>query len=128
MQELAALAIHTVRRSISMTHEVHLQLTQLAARRGRDVTESDLIREAIREYLDQQADVVGSRRHFQKSLQRRIDALEDTLTFQMHILIALLSMLIDEPDQAVDEAIVAARRDGPHLRARIEAVCDLNHE
>jgi uncharacterized protein YigE (DUF2233 family) len=35
--------------------------------------EAHLIRDAIRQYLDAQADGVGSRRHFQRSFQARID-------------------------------------------------------
>lgn len=119
------MTLQTLRRSITMPAEMHALLTQIAANRGRDVTESDLIREAIREYLDQQADVVGSRRHFQKSLQTRLDSLEDTLKFHLHILMALMTSLLDEPSEAVDEAIIAARRDEQHLLARIEAVRDM---
>lgn len=116
------MAEKTVKRSITMTEDMHAMLAQIAAKRGRDVTESDLIREAIREYLDRQADIVGSRRHFQKTLQTRLDAIEDTLIFQLHITIALLSMLLDDPGQAIDEAIVVAQRDGHGLLARIQAV------
>ena len=37
----------TVKRSITMTSEMHDLLMQVAARRGRGVTEVDLVREAI---------------------------------------------------------------------------------
>src|SRR5690606_14481954 len=112
----------TVRRTINMTPEMRDLLAQIAAKQGRNVTESDLIRDAIRLYLEQQADLVGSRRHFQKSVQERLDKLESTLTFHLHVLVALLSMLQEDPNHAVDEAIIAARRDGQRLLARIEAV------
>jgi uncharacterized coiled-coil protein SlyX len=116
----------TVRRSISMTPEMRDLLAQIAAKHGREVKEVDLIRDAIRQYLDEQSDVVGSRRHFQKSLQMRLDKLETTLTFQMHVLIYLLSTVLgDESDAAIDEAIVAAKRDGKRLLKRITAVRDL---
>ncbi len=117
----------TVRRSINITPEMRDLLAQLAAKQGRDVKEVDLIRDAIRQYLDQQADLVGSRRHFQKSLQERLDALESTLTLHLHVMIALLLMLLEgDVSQLIDEAIVAARRDGKRLLARIEAVRDLS--
>jgi hypothetical protein len=116
----------SVRRSINVTPEMHDQLVQIAAKLDRDVTEADLIRDAIRQYLDQQADLVGSRRHFQKSLQAQFDRLEGTLTIHLHVMIALLSMLLeDDTGQTIDEAIVIARRDGKRLLARIEAVRDL---
>ena len=104
-------------------------LAQIAARRGRDVKEVDLIREAIRHYLDEQADVVGSRRHFQKSLQARLDELEHTLTFQTNILIYLLSAVIgDESGAAIENAIIIAKRDGETLLAQIAAVRDIKTE
>ena len=123
------MAAKTVRRSISMTPEMRDLLAQIAARRGRDVKEVDLIREAIRHYLDEQADVVGSRRHFQKSLQARLDELEHTLTFQTNILIYLLSAVIgDESGAAIENAIIIAKRDGETLLAQIAAVRDIKTE
>ena len=117
----------TVRRSINITPEMRDMLAQIAAKQARDVTESDLIRDAIRQYLDQQADLVGSRRHFQRSLQERLDALEGTLTLHLHVMIALLLMLLEgDVSQVIDEAIVIARRDGKRLQSRINAVRDLS--
>lgn len=114
------MAKKTVRRSISMTPEMRDLLSQLAAKQGREIREVDLIREAIRQYLDDQAEVVGSRRHFQRTLQTRLDKLEAVLTFHLHILIYLL---VSTPD--IDEAIIAAKRDGKALLKRIGAVRDL---
>ncbi len=120
------MATKTVKRSISMTPEMHDLLAQSAARRGREVREVDLIRDAIRQYLDNEADVIGSRRHFQKSLQARLDMLEVTLTFQMNVLIYLLAAVLgDDQRLAIEEAIISARRDGDTLMAQIAAVRDL---
>lgn len=116
-----------IKRSIAMSEEMHALLTQIAAKHGRDITESHLIREAIRQFLDEQVDAVGSRRHFQKSLQLRLDRLERSLTFQMNILIYLLAALLAD-DSAIDEAIIAAKRDGASLLKQIEAVRDLKGE
>ena len=113
-----------IKRSIAMSEEMHALLAQIAARRGRDITESHLIREAIRQFLDEQVDAVGSRRHFQKSLQLRLDRLERTLVFQMNIVIYLLSTILAD-DTAIDDAIIAARRDGARLMQQIEAVREL---
>jgi len=123
------MATKTVRRSISMTPEMRDLLAQIVAKRGREVKENDLIREAIRQYLDEQADVVGSRRHFQKSLQARLDRLENTLTFQMNVLTYLLAtVLSDESGAAIEDAIVTAKRDGEVLLKQIAAVRDLKDE
>ena len=118
------MATKTVKRSISMTPEMHDLLAQIVAKRDRDVTEASLIREAIRQYLDEQSDLVGSRRHFQKSLQLRIDRLESTLTFQMNVLVYLLAAILAD-ESAIDEAIIAAKRDGAALLAQIDAIRDL---
>ncbi|PJF25146.1 MAG: hypothetical protein CUN53_14265 [Phototrophicales bacterium] len=115
-----------IKRSIAMSEEMHALLTQIAAKRGREVKENDVIREAIRQYLDEQADVVGSRRHFQKSLQTRLDQMESTLVFQMQVLTYLLAAVLgDESGAAIDDAIVTARRDGEALLKQIAAVRDL---
>jgi uncharacterized coiled-coil protein SlyX len=118
------MATQTVRRSISMTPEMRDLLAQLAARHGRDVTEAHLIRDAIRQYLDAQADGVGSRRHFQRSFQARIDRLEAALAFQMNVIIYLLAAILAD-GRAIDDAIIAARRDGDALLRQMAAVRDL---
>ena len=120
------MAIKNVKRSLNMSEEMHGLLLQITAKRGRDVTESDIIREAIREYLDEQSDLVGSKRHFQKSLQARIDRLESILTFQANVQIYLLSALFEsDADDALAEAIITAKRDGEVLLAQIRAVREL---
>lgn len=121
------MAAKTVKRSISMTPEMHDLLAQIVAKRERDVTEASLIREAIRQFLDEQSDLVGSRRHFQKSLQLRIDRLETTLTFQMTVLVYLLAAILAD-ESAIDEAIIAAKRDGAALLAQIAVIRDLKDE
>ena len=117
------MATKTFRRSISMTPEMRKLLAQITAKHGRDVTENDIIRDAIRHYLDHQADVVGSRRHFQRSLQVRLDRLESTLTFQMLILTYLMTTVLgDESNEAIHEAVAAARRSGDGLLKQIAAL------
>lgn len=117
----------TVKRSISMTPEMRDLLAQIVAKRDRDTTEASLIREAIRQFLDEQTDMVGSRRHFQKSLQLRIDRLEQSLLFQMNIVIYLLTAILAD-DSAVEDAIIAAKKDGAGLMQQIEAVRDLKDQ
>ena len=78
----------------------------------------DLIREAIRRYLDEQDDLVGSRKHFQRSFRQRIDQLEEAVTFQLNVLIFLL----DADEDQLREAIIAARERGETLLAQMKAV------
>lgn len=124
-----------VQRSIAMTEEMQDRLKQLVSKHGREFTESDLIREAIRRYLDDQEDLIGSRRHFQKSFQERIDRLEFTLGFHLNVLLHLTASGFSLTLQAITKqkvpsqqllqnAIIAARRDSA-LTAQIAAVRDM---
>ena len=123
------MAQKNVKRSVSMPQEMHDVLMQLAGQRGRDVTEADLIREAVHQYLDEQTSVISSRRHFQQSFQDRLDRLETALSFHLNVLIYLLVALFgDEADQVIEDAIVAAKRDGDQLLEQIRAVRDLEDE
>jgi predicted DNA-binding protein/uncharacterized coiled-coil protein SlyX len=120
------MAGRSVRRSLSMTPEMRDRLAQLVSKQPRDVTEADLIREAIRLYLDNQEDIIGSRRHFQRSLQERLDRLEGALAFQLNVLIYLLAALRPEGSaERIAEAILAAGRDGEQLLAQMQAVREM---
>ncbi len=128
-------ATKTVRRSIAMTPELRARLQQLLARETRDVTEADLIRQAIREYLDRQEDVVGSRAHFRKAFQERIDELQADLEFHLHLITALLAhglavmlpVFTEQPITAgelIQAAIIAAQQNAAAIQAQIDAVRD----
>lgn len=113
----------SVQRSITMTQEMRDRLALLVSKQPRDTTEADLIREAIRLYLDNQEDIIGSRKHFQKSLQDRLDKLESALAFHLNVLIYLLAALEPEGNpERIADAIIAARRDGETLLAQMQAV------
>ncbi len=113
----------SVRRSLSMTQEMRDRLALLVSKQPRDTTEADLIREAIRLYLDNQDDLIGSRKHFQKLQQDRLDRLESAFAFHLNVLVYLLAAL--EPQgspERIADAIIAARRDGETLLAQMNAV------
>ena len=116
----------SVQRSITMTQEMRDRLALLVSKQPRDTTEADIIREAIRLYLDNQEDIIGSRKHFQKSLQDRLDKLESAFAFHLNVLIYLLAALEPEgsPERIAD-AIIAARRDGETLLAQMQAVREM---
>jgi Arc/MetJ-type ribon-helix-helix transcriptional regulator len=79
-------ASKTVRRSVAMTPQMRARLQQLLDKQGKEVAEADLIRQASREFLDRQEDITGSRAHFRKTFQQRIDDLEAALTFRLDVL------------------------------------------
>lgn len=121
------MAEKTARRSVAMTPEMRDLLRQITAKQAAGVTEADVIREALRRFLDEQDDLVGSRRHFQKSLQSRIDRLEHALRFQLDVILYLVVLLSPalQGDAYIEEAVVAARTKGRALRKQIDAVRDL---
>jgi len=120
------MAKKSVRRSITMTQEMRDRLALLVSKQPRDTTEADVIREAVRLYLDNQEDIIGSRKHFQKSLQERLDKLEAGLAFHLNVLIYLLAALEPETShELIADAIIAARRDGNTLLAQIKAVREM---
>ena len=120
------MATKTVRRSITMTQEMRDRLALLVSKQPRDTTEADIIREAVRLYLDNQEDIIGSRKHFQKSLQERLDKLENALTFHFNVMIYLVAALKPSAgDELLANAIIAAKRDGTTLLAQIKAVREM---
>jgi metal-responsive CopG/Arc/MetJ family transcriptional regulator len=111
----------SVRRSLSMTPEMAERLKQITSTKPRNITEAELIRQAIREYLDEQEDLIGSRKHFQKSLRERVDQLEAALSFHLNVLIYLLA----SDETQLREAIIATKENGETLLAQIKAVREL---
>ncbi len=144
---MASEKTHTVQRTIYLTPAMWDQLSQLSQKRERDCNENVLIREAIRAYLDNQADLLGSRRHFQKSFQDRTDLLENNLhraltrdsqmlqfylliliqlaAFGLAHLIALVTRKEITPQQLIEKAIIDARKEQALLMAQVESVRDL---
>lgn len=126
-------ASKTIRRSIAMTPQLRARLQQLLAKQGKEVTEADLIRQAIREFLDQQEDIAGSRAHFRKTFQGRIDELQAELIFHLDVLVALLAYglavmlpaFTEQPITAaelIQAAIVAAKHESETIQAQMDAV------
>src|SRR5436190_303627 len=78
---------YPVRRTVNITQEMEDKLHQILTKQDRSYTQQDLYRAALRQYIDDQEDVIGSRRHFSKSLQRRLDLMEFKHVFYLDILI-----------------------------------------
>ncbi|MBI5928208.1 MAG: hypothetical protein HY862_02785 [Chloroflexi bacterium] len=79
----------TVRAQLWLTPELNLRLEQLLATRDRAYTRADLIRDALRHYLDQEAEVLGSKAHQVKTFQKQTDALQNLLKVMEQRLLAL---------------------------------------
>ena len=138
----------TVQHTVYLSPEMWDYLTQLAAKRGRDCNENTLIREAVRGFIDGQSEVIGSRRHFQKSLQERVDQFEERLTrsmdrssattqFYLHVLIHLLAFSMAHvmtaitrkeltAQQLIQRAVIEARREEAVFSAQVQSVREMS--
>jgi hypothetical protein len=145
---LARERIHTIKHTLYLTPAMQDHLTQLAQKRGRDCNENTLVREAIRCFLDDQTEVLGSRRHFSKSFQDRIDHLEENLhcattrdtqllqfylltlihlvAFSLAHLISLVTRQPITPQQLIEKAIIQARKEQAPLTAQVESVREMS--
>src|SRR4051794_10931348 len=82
---------YPVRHTVNITEDMDVRLQLILSKQGRDTSLNDVFRTAIRQYLDDQEDIIGSRRHFSKSLQRRLDLMEFKHVFYLDILIYLIA-------------------------------------
>jgi Arc/MetJ-type ribon-helix-helix transcriptional regulator len=126
-------ATKTVRRSVAMTPQLRARLQQLVDKQDKDITEAEIIRQAIREYLDRQEDITGSKLHFRKAFQSRIDELQDDLEFHLHVIIALIAhglavmlpVFTEQPIttlELIQAAIVSAQQNADSIRTQIGTV------
>ena len=126
--------IYEVKKTIYMTNEMEERLNQILAKQDRSTSFNDLARTAFRQYIDDQEDVIGSRRHFSKSLQNRLDQLEGNILFYLDVIIFLLAANLAVIVQAVTRdakvqstalirtALKTALTEGPVLNKQIAAV------
>jgi Arc/MetJ-type ribon-helix-helix transcriptional regulator len=126
-------ATKTARRSVAMTPQMRAHLQQLLDKQGKEVTEADLIRQAIREFLDRQEDIAGSQTHFRKTFRTRIDALDESLTFRLDVLLALVAQglavmlpaFTEQPITAaelIQAALISAANEARMLQQQMDAV------
>jgi predicted DNA-binding protein len=88
--------------SAYVTPEMY-QFLQLLAERHK-VSVSDVVRQAIREYLDEQEDVISSRSRLGRTVMRRLETMHHELLKQLTILSKLLlaAILILLAEQGIE--------------------------
>jgi predicted DNA-binding protein len=87
------------RLSINITRQMYDRLNHIAS--TRDEAISEIAREALRLFLDDQEDLIGSRKHFSKSFQQRLDHTDWQLSVQLQMLshlTALFMTMINQED------------------------------
>ncbi|CAG0975595.1 hypothetical protein ANRL2_01986 [Anaerolineae bacterium] len=69
----------TVRAQFWLTPELDKRLEQVLATHERGYTRAELIRDALRRYLDQESEVLGSKAHQTKTFQKHVEVLQTQL-------------------------------------------------
>lgn len=112
---------YTSRLSVHVTPAMQNRLDQIATLR--DLPKAEIVRAALRMYLDEQEDLITSRKHFTKMFQRRVDYIERlvVMTFwlnvqMMHILQERVLRETGDLGDLLQDAIGAgiATEDGIH--------------
>ena len=128
----------TRRYTVNVGQEVEHKLEQILQSRPRTTSMNDIIREALDLYLNAQEDLIGSRQHFSRSLQRRIGQLETEMTRSLNLIIFLTANgfaqvvhsdpTTGKPSQAtlpgwyIRSAIEGLLRDGDKLNEQLRTI------
>jgi predicted DNA-binding protein len=110
----------TNRLTVHITGAMDNRLEQIASQR--DEAKAEVVRAALRAYLDEQEDLIGSRKHFTKAFQRRMDYIEFMLTAVLWMVGSSWSLVHTQLAQEeypagelMQDAIAAARQDSDLL-------------
>lgn len=114
------------RLSVQITDAMDDRLEQVA--RGRDEAKAEVVRAALRAFLDEQEDVIGSRKHFTKAFGRRIDQVERVVAIGIWLNLQTLQMLTERlHKETVDVSQLLANSvgQGVELQAWIEELIEI---
>ena len=84
---------YTSRLSLHVTPAMSDRLDQIAL--IRDEAKAEIVRAALRMYLDEQEDLISSRKHFTKMFQRRINYIEKLLVITLWVNIQMMQILYE---------------------------------
>jgi len=84
---------YTRRLSVHITEGMSQRLDQIAIQR--DEAKAEIVRAALRAYLDQQEDLIGSRKHFTKMFQRRMTYVERLQSITLWLNIQMMHILME---------------------------------
>ena len=106
----------TERLYIRLTPALYERLKQMMRHKGLP-SMSDAGREAIAYYLEEMSDQIGSRRHFSRSMQQRLDKLDDFIHMHMALQTYLLAHFTAHQLTLLEQIVAGLARDGrePHL-------------
>jgi Arc/MetJ-type ribon-helix-helix transcriptional regulator len=114
------------RLSVQITDAMDDRLEQVA--RGRDEAKAEVVRAALRAFLDEQEDMIGSRKHFTKAFGRRIDQVERVVAIGIWLNLQTLQMLTERLHKEtvdVSKLLVNSVGQGVELQEWIEELIEI---
>lgn len=118
--------LQSIRVYARITPDLHTLLQQVRVAKRFD-SDADLVRAALRAYLNEAPDQIASKRHFNRTLRRRMNRLDWHLTVITYLLSQALGLLISQstgqkvPGAAlVDQAIRLASQNHRLLAERLD--------
>ena len=84
---------YTSRLSLHITPAMSSRLDQIALLR--DEAKAEIVRAALRAYLDEQEDLLSSRKHFTKMFQRRVDYMERLMVICLWLNVQSMQILFE---------------------------------
>ena len=113
------------RLSVQITKAMDDRLEQVA--RGRDEPKAEVVRAALRTFLDEQEDVIGSRKHFTKAFGRRVDHIERLLSVTLWLNLQTLHLLYErlhKEQLEAGELLADAIREGVDLNDTVSELIE----
>jgi len=83
----------TNRLTVHITGAMEDRLEQIASQR--DEPKAEVVLAALRAYLDEQEDLIGSRKHFTKMFQRRVDYLERLVVICLWLNVQIMQIFFE---------------------------------
>lgn len=108
---------YTHRLTVHITEPMDNRLEQIATQR--DEPKAEVVRAALRAWLDEQEDLIGSRKHFTRMFGRRVDYLERLLVITLGMTLQtehLLYERLNKEAYAIDELLEDVIRTGLGLQ------------
>jgi len=78
------------RLNVYVSAELQRKLEQIRDQRGPQTTVPDIVRDAIHQYIENEEEIIGSRRHFQRNLREALDEAKFELLWTNLILLAFI--------------------------------------
>jgi Arc/MetJ-type ribon-helix-helix transcriptional regulator len=113
------------RLTVQVTDAMDDRLEQVA--RGRDEPKAEVVRAALRAFLDEQEDVIGSRKHFTKAFGRRVDYIERLLSVTLWLNLQTLHLLYErlhKEQLEAGELLADAIREGVDLNDTVSELIE----